>query len=58
MGFSPLLAREVVYRTTEESETPLEKVDDAVWEELAWNIRDLTAAFDTHRWQPQLVERK
>ncbi|MBV9614818.1 MAG: NFACT family protein [Ktedonobacteraceae bacterium] len=57
MGFSPLLAREIVYRTTEDSETPLEKVDDAVWEELAWNIRDLTAAFDTHRWQPQLVER-
>ena len=56
MGLSPLLAREVVYRTTENSETPLENVDDAVWEELAWNIRDLTSAFDTHRWQPQLVE--
>jgi predicted ribosome quality control (RQC) complex YloA/Tae2 family protein len=57
MGFSPLLAREVVYRTTEESETALESVDDAVWEELAWNIRDLTTTFDTHRWQPQLAER-
>ncbi len=57
MGLSQLLAREIVYRTTEDSETPLEKVDDPVWEELAWNIRTLTAAFDTHRWQPQLVER-
>ncbi len=57
MGFSPLLAREVVYRTTEASETPFENVDAAIWEELAWNVRDLTAAFDTHRWQPQLVER-
>jgi predicted ribosome quality control (RQC) complex YloA/Tae2 family protein len=56
MGFSPLLAREIVYRTTEDNETLLEKVDEAVWEELAWNIRDLTAAFDTHRWQPQLAE--
>jgi predicted ribosome quality control (RQC) complex YloA/Tae2 family protein len=56
-GFSPLLAREVVYRTTEESETPLADVNAEMWEELAWNIRDLTAAYDTHHWQPQLVER-
>jgi predicted ribosome quality control (RQC) complex YloA/Tae2 family protein len=57
MGFSPLLAREVVYRTTEDSETLLqETMDEALWEELAWNIRDLSASFDTHRWQPQLVE--
>lgn len=57
LGFSQLLAREVVYRTTEDSETLLqEKIDDAVWEELAWNIRDLSTAFDTQRWQPQLVE--
>ncbi len=56
-GFSPLLAREVVYRTTEDSETLLEKADEALWEELAWNIRDLTAVYDNHRWQPQLVER-
>jgi predicted ribosome quality control (RQC) complex YloA/Tae2 family protein len=57
MGFSPLLAREVVYRTTEDSETLLSAtLDEAVWEELAWNIRDLSALFDAHRWQPQLVE--
>jgi len=56
-GFSPLLAREVVYRTTEESETPQADVNEEMWEELAWNIRDLTAAYNTHRWQPQLVER-
>jgi predicted ribosome quality control (RQC) complex YloA/Tae2 family protein len=56
-GCSPLLAREVVYRTTEESETPLANANEELWEELAWNIRELTAAYDTHRWQPQLVER-
>lgn len=57
LGCSPLLAREVVYRTTEESETPLTQADEAMWEELAWNIRELTAAYNTHRWQPQLIER-
>ncbi len=56
-GCSPLLAREAVYRTTEESETPLANVNDELWEELGWNIRELTTAYDTHRWQPQLVER-
>jgi predicted ribosome quality control (RQC) complex YloA/Tae2 family protein len=56
-GCSPLLAREVVYRTTEESETPLANATDELWEELAWNIRELSAIYDTHRWQPQLVER-
>ena len=50
-GCSPLLAREVVYRTTEESETPLANANEELWEELAWNIRELTAAYDTHRWQ-------
>ena len=26
-------------------------------EELAWNVRELAALFDTHAWKPQLVER-
>lgn len=56
LGFSPLLAREAVYRTTEDTETALEKADDALWEELAWNVRELTVLYDTHTWHPQLVE--
>jgi len=57
LGCSPLLARELVYRTTENAETAIEQANEAIWEELAWNIRDLTALYDTHRWQPQLIER-
>lgn len=56
LGCSPLLAREAVYRTTGDTETPLE-VDDSVWQELAWNVRDLTSLYDSHRWHSQLVER-
>src|SRR5581483_10148149 len=57
LGFSPLLAREAVFRTTEDSEILVEQADSAMWEELAWNIRELSALYDNHRWQPQLVER-
>ncbi len=57
LGFSPLLAREIVYRTTEDTETTLVRNTDAVWEELAWNTCDLTSIYDTHKWNPQLVER-
>ncbi|HEU5230794.1 MAG TPA: NFACT RNA binding domain-containing protein [Ktedonobacteraceae bacterium] len=57
LGCSPLLARELVHRTTENAATAVEQVDVAMWEELAWNVRDLTALYETHRWQPQLVER-
>lgn len=56
LGFSPLLAREAVYRTTSNAESPV-KAGEAVWEELAWNVRELAALFDTHAWKPQLVER-
>jgi predicted ribosome quality control (RQC) complex YloA/Tae2 family protein len=55
LGFSPLLAREAVYRTTSDAESPLKTGGD-VWEELAWNARQLAALFDTHAWKPQLVE--
>ncbi|HLX39965.1 MAG TPA: NFACT RNA binding domain-containing protein, partial [Ktedonobacteraceae bacterium] len=54
LGISPLMAREAVYRTTGNGET-LIKSDD-VWEELAWNMRELATLYDTRRWQPQLVE--
>ncbi|MBO0795208.1 MAG: NFACT family protein, partial [Ktedonobacteraceae bacterium] len=57
LGCSPLLAREAVYRTTENTTTPVEEASEAVWEELAWNVCDLTSAYDSHHWQPQLVER-
>jgi predicted ribosome quality control (RQC) complex YloA/Tae2 family protein len=60
LGFSPLLAREAVYRTTEDAEKPVQSAgdpEDALWEELAWNVRDLAALYDTHVWHPQVVER-
>ncbi len=56
LGVSPLLAREAVYRTTNDSESPINS-GEAIWEELAWNVRELAALFDTHAWKPQLVER-
>ncbi len=56
LGCSPLLAREMVYRTTGDTDTLLE-VDDHVWQELAWNIRDLTSLYESHKWHPQLIER-
>lgn len=58
LGFSPLVAREVVYRTTEETETAIEqaRTGERLWEELAWNVRDLTSAYDSHSWHPQLIE--
>ncbi len=58
-GCSPLLAREFVYRATENAELLLEQTrgQEALWEELAWNIRDLSSLYDTHQWQPQLIER-
>jgi predicted ribosome quality control (RQC) complex YloA/Tae2 family protein len=60
-GFSPLIAREAVYRATEDAETPVIAAGDAdnpTWEELAWNVRTLAALYDTHTWRPQLVERR
>jgi predicted ribosome quality control (RQC) complex YloA/Tae2 family protein len=57
LGCSPLLSREAVFRTTEDAETLVEQAHEALWEELAWNVRELTSAYDAHRWQPQIVER-
>jgi predicted ribosome quality control (RQC) complex YloA/Tae2 family protein len=56
LGFSPLLAREAVYRTTGDAESSLE-VSENTWEELAWNTRELANLYDSRTWQPQLVER-
>ncbi|GAC1372000.1 MAG: NFACT RNA binding domain-containing protein [Ktedonobacteraceae bacterium] len=58
LGCSPLLAREFVFRTTEDSETLVESAEQNVWEELAWNVRDCSALYDSQRWQPQLIERR
>src|SRR5438874_2727072 len=60
LGFSPLIAREAVYRTTGNAETLIENVETTIttlWEELARNVRELSSLYDNHRWQPQLVER-
>jgi predicted ribosome quality control (RQC) complex YloA/Tae2 family protein len=56
LGFSPLLAREAVYRATGDAELPINS-GDADLEELAWNVRELAVLFDSHTWRPQLVER-
>ncbi len=58
LGWSPLLAREAVYRTTEDAETLLVSAREAMWEELAWNVRDLASLYDTHAWQPQMIEQQ
>lgn len=58
LGFSPLVAREVVYRTLGDAEAPLDAVQsEDSWEELAWNVRDLSALYDSHQWRPRLIER-
>lgn len=57
LGCSPLLAREMVHRVTENTETLVEEASTDTWEELAWTIRDLAALYETHKWQPQLVVR-
>ena len=56
LGFSPLLAREAVYRAINDTESPITQ-DKNVWEELAWNVRELAALYDNHSWKPQVVER-
>ena len=56
LGFSPLIAREAVYRATDDAESWL-NVSEATWEELAWNIHELASLYDSHAWKPQLVER-
>ena len=55
LGVSPLMGREAIYRTTSNTETPIEDGQN-IWEELAWNVRELGALYDTHSWQPQMVE--
>ncbi|HEY7357868.1 MAG TPA: NFACT RNA binding domain-containing protein, partial [Ktedonobacterales bacterium] len=55
MGFSPLLAREAVYRALGESEALARP--DTPWERVAEQVRALAALAETRRWQPTLVEK-
>jgi predicted ribosome quality control (RQC) complex YloA/Tae2 family protein len=55
LGFSSLLAREAVFRTTGDGESLVEQREE-VWEELAWNVRELSALYDSHAWHPELAE--
>ena len=55
LGFSPLLAREAVYRTTGDTEVALPFED---WEELAWNVRDLASLYQTRAWRPHAAEQQ
>jgi predicted ribosome quality control (RQC) complex YloA/Tae2 family protein len=57
LGFSPLIAREAVYRTTGDTEVLLGEADEVLWEKLAEKVRELSALYDTHAWHPQLIER-
>lgn len=56
LGFSPLVAREAVYRTIGDAES-LINMSGTPWDELAWNIRELAALYDTRAWKPQIAER-
>jgi predicted ribosome quality control (RQC) complex YloA/Tae2 family protein len=56
-GCSPIFAREVVFRTTEDAETLVAQANASVWEELAWHLNDLAALYQQQRWQPRLLER-
>ena len=56
LGFSPLLAREAVYRTIGDTESLINMIGTP-WDELAWNIRELAALYDTRAWKPQIAER-
>jgi predicted ribosome quality control (RQC) complex YloA/Tae2 family protein len=53
MGFSPLLAREVVYRAMGDAEAPARA--DAPWERVADQARALAALVETREWQPTLI---
>ncbi|HEY7357730.1 MAG TPA: NFACT RNA binding domain-containing protein [Ktedonobacterales bacterium] len=55
MGFSPLLAREAVYRALGESEALARP--DTPWEQVAEQTRALAALAETRQWQPILVEK-
>ncbi len=56
LGFSALIAREAVFRTTGDAESMIAERED-IWEELAWNVRELSGLYDSQAWHPELAER-
>jgi predicted ribosome quality control (RQC) complex YloA/Tae2 family protein len=54
LGFSPLLAREAIYRAIGDAEAFVQA--DLPWERIAEQVRGLAALYDTHQWQPVLLE--
>lgn len=55
MGFSPLLAREVVHRAVGESEALAQA--DTAWGQVAEQAQMLASLMETRQWQPTLVEK-
>ena len=55
MGWSPLMAREAVYRATGDAEALVRA--DSPWERIAEQARGLAALIETRDWRPVLVER-
>jgi predicted ribosome quality control (RQC) complex YloA/Tae2 family protein len=56
LGFSPLLAREAVYRALGDAEALVQ--EDLPWERIAEQVRGLASLYDTHLWQPALLEQQ
>jgi predicted ribosome quality control (RQC) complex YloA/Tae2 family protein len=54
MGFSPLLAREVVFRALGEREALVQP--DVPWERVAEQARAIASLMETRQWLPTLVE--
>jgi predicted ribosome quality control (RQC) complex YloA/Tae2 family protein len=55
MGFSPLVAREAVFRALGQSEALSQP--DTPWERVAKALRVLGSLAETRRWQPTLIEK-
>ena len=55
MGFSPLLAREAIFRALGESEALAQP--DTPWERVAEEVRGIARLSETRQWQPILVEK-
>ncbi len=54
LGFSPLLAREAVYRAVGDAEALVQA--ELPWERIAEQVRGLASLYDTRQWQPILLE--
>ncbi|MCS6844891.1 MAG: NFACT family protein [Caldilineales bacterium] len=52
-GFSPLVAREVLWRATGDAQAPVDRV--AAPEPVLWAVRELVTTLETGAWQPCLA---